>query len=65
MSKCIPQVVIVYTPVYDEYRVPGPNGTEAQAYYTNDKDDAEATARSAFKRAGFPEILIKHRRSNK
>jgi len=28
-----------------EYRVPGPDGTEAQAYYTFDKDDAEMTAR--------------------
>ena len=28
-----------------EYRVPGPNGTEAQAYYTDDKADALDTAR--------------------
>lgn len=34
---------------YDgEYRVPGPDGTEAQAYYTNDKDDATATARAMY-----------------
>ena len=27
-----------------EHRVPGPDGTEAQAYYTNDRKDALDTA---------------------
>ena len=29
----------------DEYRVPSPDGTEAGAYYTDDKEDAINTAR--------------------
>jgi hypothetical protein len=33
----------------DEYRVPGPKGTEAQAYYTNDRQDAILTAREMHK----------------
>jgi hypothetical protein len=28
----------------EEYRVPGPDGTEAQAYYTDDRTDAMETA---------------------
>lgn len=28
----------------NEYRVPGPDGTEAQAYYTDDREDARGTA---------------------
>ncbi|PPD07345.1 MAG: hypothetical protein CTY28_09565 [Hyphomicrobium sp.] len=28
-----------------EFRVPGPDATEAQAYYTTDRTDAENTAR--------------------
>ena len=28
----------------EEYRVPGPAATEAQAYYTNDRNDAVDTA---------------------
>lgn len=32
-----------------EYRVPGPAGTEAQAYYTDDRNDAVGTARSMWK----------------
>lgn len=55
-------VTIIYNPDYDEYRVPGPNGTEAQAYYTNDKEDAEETARAEYKRAGVVEIEIKHKK---
>jgi len=31
-----------------EYRVPGPAGTEAQAYYTDDREDAQDTARYTF-----------------
>ena len=29
---------------YNEYRVPGKKGTEASAYYTDDKEDAILTA---------------------
>jgi hypothetical protein len=42
---------------YDEYRVPAPDGREAGAYYTNDKGDAEDTARAMY--AG-ESITIKH-----
>jgi hypothetical protein len=31
-----------------EYRVTGPNGTEAQAYYTDDRNDALDTCRHIF-----------------
>ncbi len=31
---------------YNEYRVPGKKGTEASAYYTDDKEDAIATAKA-------------------
>ena len=31
-----------------EHRVPGPDGTEAQAYYTDDRQDAIETARSIY-----------------
>ena len=31
-----------------EYRVPAPNGKERGAYYTNDRDDALATARHMY-----------------
>lgn len=42
----------------EEYRVPGPNGTEEQAYYTNDKDDAIGTARLVF----GPDVVTKIKR---
>ncbi len=31
-----------------EYRVTGPDGTEAQAYYTDDREDAIGTAKAVF-----------------
>ena len=31
-----------------EHRVPGPAKTEAQAYYTDDREDAVGTARHVF-----------------
>jgi hypothetical protein len=31
---------------YNEYRVPGKKGTEASAYYTDDKEDAINTAKA-------------------
>ena len=37
-------VTIIFDPDWNEYRVPGPAGTEAQAYYTDDRDDAIDTA---------------------
>lgn len=38
-------VVILLDRWNEEYRVPGPSGSEAQAYYTNDREDALGTAR--------------------
>lgn len=32
----------------DEYRVPGPNCSEAQAYYTDSVDDAVGTAKAIY-----------------
>ena len=37
---------VVITCEDGEYRVPGPDGTEAQAYYTDDRDDAVGTAKA-------------------
>jgi hypothetical protein len=39
------KVNIKYSAEYGEYRVPGPNNTEEQAYYTDDKQDAVDTAK--------------------
>ena len=41
-------VTIKYIRDYDEYRVPGANGKESTAYYTNDKQDALGTARLTY-----------------
>jgi hypothetical protein len=51
-------VTITFSTDWGEYRVPGPAGTEAQAYYTDDRDDAEDTARAVY----GPAVVIKHRR---
>jgi hypothetical protein len=37
--------LVIITKKNGEYRVPGPAKTEAQAYYTDDLDDALATAK--------------------
>lgn len=42
-----------------EYRVPGPARTEAQAYYTDDRNDAIGTAIAEYKRAKIYNIVIK------
>lgn len=42
----------------DEFRVPGPKGTEAQAYYTGDRGDAASTARHIF----GEDVVIRFRR---
>lgn len=39
-------VTIIKDPGYNEYRVPGKKGTEASAYYTDDKEDAILTAQA-------------------
>jgi hypothetical protein len=38
------RVNIRYSSEFEEYRVPSPDGREAGAYYTNDKQDAIGTA---------------------
>jgi hypothetical protein len=42
-AKKAPKVVTIKKH-YGEYRVPGKKGTEASAYYTDDKEDAILTA---------------------
>ncbi len=37
-------ITIKKSSTYNEYRVPGKKGTEASAYYTDDKQDAIDTA---------------------
>jgi len=41
----MPLIINIQNDENDEYRVPGPEKTEAQAYYTDDKEDAIATAK--------------------
>lgn len=40
------KTVCIQRDAYDEYRVPGPDATEAQAYYTDDPRDARDTAKA-------------------
>jgi len=44
-----------------EYRVPSPDGTEAGAYYTDDREDAIGTAKMLYKGAGFEQVSTKVR----
>ena len=44
-----------------EYRVPGPAGTEAQAYYTDDKQDAIGTAEHMWKGIAGQDFTLKIR----
>lgn len=48
---------------YGEYRVPSPDGNEAGAYYTDDKDDAYLTAMHMYKngKGYFVTCLIRKR----
>jgi len=41
-------VTITYSRTYSEYRVPGADGREASAYYTDDEADAKDTARAVY-----------------
>ena len=43
------KVTILKNTSTGEYRVPGPAGTEAQAYYTDDRQDAVGTAKHMWK----------------
>jgi hypothetical protein len=46
-KKTEPKTITIRKNVmYGEYRVPGKKGTEASAYYTDDKEDAVATAKA-------------------
>jgi len=46
-KKIEPKTITICKNVtYGEYRVPGRKGTEASAYYTDDKEDAVATAKA-------------------
>jgi hypothetical protein len=50
-------IVIKKSTVYNEYRVPGKKDMEASAYYTDDKEDAIATAKAEHGK----DIIIKFR----
>lgn len=52
----IPRIIIRFDG--DEYRVPGPDRTEAQARYTNDREDAIGTAKMVF----GPDVKITFKR---
>ena len=43
-----PRVIIVYSLAWAEYQVPGPDNTEDQIYFTDDKEDAIDTAKAIF-----------------
>ena len=53
------RVVIIRFDDTGEHRVPGPSGTEAEAYYTDDRQDAIDTAREALGVA-VEDIRFKH-----
>ena len=42
------KIIIRYDESYDEYRVPGPDGTDEQIYFTSDEEDAIDTAKVIF-----------------
>ena len=42
------RTITILVSSWGEYRVPGPKGTEAQAYYTDDREDALSTAQAIF-----------------
>jgi len=57
------QVTIKYSREWNEYRVPGlvsgkPSYEEKYVYFTDDKEDAEDTARTIFGK----DVVIKHKR---
>ena len=41
-------ITIVFDVVWNEYIIPGPDGTEAQACHTDDKEDAYDTAKAIY-----------------
>ena len=47
-------ITITYSLAWAEYRVPGPAGTEAQACYTDDREDAVDTAKAIY---GFDVVI--------
>lgn len=56
------KTTVTITKDYDgEFRVPSPDGSEAGAYYTDDKEDAEGTVRN-FMYKDADQIVIKYRR---
>lgn len=42
----------------EEFRVPGPDRTEAQAYYTDDRQDAIDTARAIYGQCQFRFVRV-------
>jgi len=46
-------ITILFNTEYNEYRAPGPKGTEAQAIYTDDKEDAIGSLIADWKLAGI------------
>jgi len=57
-DKELYRVVILQDTSTGEYRVPGPQGTEAQAYYTDDKQDAIGTAEYMWKSISKSDPII-------
>lgn len=53
------KVVIEKDKSTKEYRVPAPNGKEAGAYYTDDRQDAVDTAKDMYKKQGSINITFK------
>ncbi len=52
------RITIKYDTGWEQYVVPGPDGTEAQTYFTDDKQDAEDTCRAIY----GADVQITHRR---
>jgi hypothetical protein len=47
------KTILITRDADDEYRVPSKDGREAGAYYTNDKEDALATAKAIWGQVNF------------
>ncbi len=52
------KITIKFDSEWGTYRVPGPDKTEAQAYYADDKEDAIGTAKAMH----GEDVVIKFRR---
>ncbi len=54
------RITIKYDTGWEQYAAPGPDGTEAQCYYTDDREDAIDTCRAIY----GVDVQITHQRDS-